>query len=120
MSGFDRSSGLSSSSTAAKNASRSRWPTIIVPTLRTEPDLVTDCYLNRTAQVTLCYLRLEALDDPRLALAPVTDAVVQTVVMVNPELVRLGEEPIAAPVRRPREFFRMGGVELGVAPVELL
>ncbi len=42
-SGFERSSGFSSSSTAAKKASRSRCPRITHPRLRAASDLATDC-----------------------------------------------------------------------------
>src|SRR5919108_4371637 len=45
-------------------------------------------------------LRPEALDQPRGAVAPVAEAVVEAAVAVLPELPQLGDEAVAAPVRR--------------------
>ena len=60
----------------------------------------------------------EAPYHPRVALAPVTDAVVESVLPVLPELVRIRGEPVAAPVRRPRHLAGMRRVGLGEARLE--
>src|SRR5215204_3360408 len=78
MSGFDRSSGFSSSSTAAKKASRSTCPMITG-----EP-----------------YSGAQPFDPPGLADPLVQEPVVKPVVVVNPELVALRHEPVTAPGRR--------------------
>ena len=101
--------GSSSSSTAAKNASRSRCARITGQKLT-----------DRARPCNSLLRRVQAVDDPVVAGSAVADSVVQTVVAVLPELVGLGVEPIAAPMRGTGEFLWMGGVELGEAPVELL
>src|SRR4051794_37217367 len=66
-------------------------------------------------------LRIQELVPPPIALARVDEAVVKTVGARAPELDALGNNPIAAPVRRPRHGrARIAGVHVAIAPLERL